>query len=304
MIDYEYRTEFADLTKSVYLLPDSDVVAIVYDFFDIRKPFEFTVRPFTSMRDFHSLGHSQNPLSSIWNDSELIVQTDNAEMGQLILRCESMHYESNAQWWNHFFYRKEDERGQDCFEDIWSPGIYKKYVDGRQRIIIWAGLFTKDEPHDTLSKMELEVAINALRLHQKELLKQSPLQDNIGRKLSIAADQFIIERSIDKKQTPTILAGFPWFLDWGRDTFIALEGLCLNTGRYDTAWGVLKTFAKAVSEGMIPNRFDDYGQDPHYNSIDASMWFVHAAFRYLRHTKKRSNFTQKILPAVKWIMNP
>jgi predicted glycogen debranching enzyme len=302
-VHFEYETALADVTKSIFLLPDSDIVALVYEFSNVRQPFEFAVRPFTAMRDFHSLGHSGNNLSSVWNESELSIRGDSPEMGQLVLRCESMRFEQDAQWWNRFFYRMERQRGQDCFEDLWSPGRYKQRIDGPGRIVLWAGLFASDEPHDTLAKMELETAIDAIRLHQKELFKQRPPQDSIERKLFIAADQFVIERTIDNEPTPTILAGFPWFLDWGRDTFISLEGLCLSTGRSDVAWGVLKTFARAVSEGMIPNRFDDYGQDPHYNSVDASLWFVHAAFRYLRQTKNSSHFSHKLLPAVKWIMD-
>ncbi|OQY05968.1 MAG: hypothetical protein B6I25_04950 [Planctomycetales bacterium 4572_13] len=302
-VHFEYETALADVTKSIYLLPDSDTIALVYEFSNVRQSFEFAVRPLTAMRDFHSLGHSGSNLSSIWNESELVVRSDSPETGQLILRCESMRFEQDAQWWNRFFYRTERQRGQDCFEDLWSPGRYKQRIDGPGRIVLWAGLFASDEPQDILAKMELETAIDAIRLHQKELFKQHPRQDSIERKLSIAADQFVIERNIDNEPTPTILAGFPWFLDWGRDTFISLEGLCLSTGRSDVAWGVLKTFAKAVSEGMIPNRFDDYGQDPHYNSIDASLWFVHAAFRYLRQTKNRSYFSHKLLPAVKWVMD-
>ena len=302
-VHFEYETALANLTKSIYLLPDSDIVAMVYEFSNVRQPFEFAVRPFTAMRDFHSLAHSGGNLSSVWNESELSVRGDSAEMGQLILRCQSMRFEQSPEWWHRFFYRVERQRGQDCFEDLWSPGCYKQKIKAPCRIVLWAGLFADDEPHDILAKMELEAAMDAIRLHQKELFKQRPAQDATERKLFIAADQFIIERTIDNRQTPTILAGFPWFLDWGRDTFISLEGLCLCTGRSDVAWGVLETFAKAVSEGMIPNRFDDYGQDPHYNSIDASLWFVHAAFRYLRQTKNISHFSHKLLPAVKWVMD-
>ena len=302
-VHLEYKTALADVTKSIYLLPDSDTVALAYEFSNVRQPFEFAIRPFTAMRDFHSLGHSGSGLSSIWNESELVIRGDSAQMGQLILRCEPMRFEQDAQWWNRFFYRIERQRGQDCFEDIWSPGRYKQHIDGPCRTVLWAGLFANDEPHDLLAKMELETAMDAIRLHQKDLFKQRPPRDDIERKLFIAADQFVIERTVDNKPTPTILAGFPWFLDWGRDTFISLEGLCLSTGRSGVAWGVLKTFAKAVSEGMIPNRFDDYGQSPHYNSMDASLWFVHAAFRYLRQTKNNSHFSDKLLPAVKWVMD-
>ncbi|MHC4524047.1 MAG: amylo-alpha-1,6-glucosidase [Planctomycetota bacterium] len=302
-VHFEYETVTSNLKKSIYLLPDSDTVSIVYEFSNVRQPFEFSIRPFAAMRDFHSLGHSGRNLSSVWNENNVSIRNESPEMGQLTMYSDSMRFDQDPQWWHRFFYRKERQRGQDCLEDLWSPGQYKQHIEGPQRIILWASLFDNDEPQDTLESMELEAVIDAVRLKQKELLRKNPPQDAIDHVLTLAADQFIIERSIDNEQTPTILAGFPWFLDWGRDTFISLEGLCLATGRFDVAWGVLKTFAKAVSEGMIPNRFDDYGNQPHYNSIDASLWFVHAAFRYLRTTGDQPNFAAKLLPAVKWIMD-
>ena len=78
------------------------------------------------------------------------------------------------------------------------------------------------------------------------------------------------------------MAGYPWFADWGRDTLISLPGLMLATGRFEQARQVLGVFGNYVSEGMIPNRFDDYTNEPNYNTVDASLWFVHAAFEYLR----------------------
>ena len=302
-VHFEYETSAANIEKSIFLLPDSDIIAVVYEFSNVCRPFDFSIRPFAAIRDFHALGHSGRDLSSVWNGNELSVRGESPEMGQLIMYSRSMRFDQSPQWWHRFFYRKERQRGQDSFEDLWSPGQYKQHIDGPQRVILWAGLFDHDEPHDTFAAMELEAAIDAIRLHQKDLLRQNSPQDSVEHALVLAADQFIIERTIDNEQTPSILAGYPWFLDWGRDTFISLEGLCLSTGRYDAAWGVLKTFAKAVSEGMIPNRFDDYGGQPHYNSIDASLWFVHAAFRYLKTTGDLQNFSSKLLPAVKWIMD-
>jgi predicted glycogen debranching enzyme len=302
-VHFEYQTDVANLTKSVYLLPDSDIVALVYDFTAVFEPFDFTLRPFAAMRDFHSLQTSQNPLHAVWNGRELQIVNDHIPDTQLLLYAGDMAYEQNPQWWHRFFYRTEKARGQDCFEDLWSPGEYKIRLEGPQRLILWAGLFDLDEPAVALEHMELESVIDALALTEKDALRGFETRDTVSRKLLKAADQFIIERSIDGKPTPSILAGFPWFLDWGRDTFIALEGLCLCSGRAEDAWGVLKTFAGAVSEGMIPNRFDDYGSAPHYNSIDASMWFVHAAFRYLAQTRDRVNFAQVLLPAVTRIID-
>ena len=302
-VHFEYDLEFVGLTKSIYLLPDSDVTAVVYDFSTVCQPFDFTIRPFAAMRDFHALQHSTAALHSVWDEQMLSIHSQSPQIGQLSIRCEDMRFEQNAEWWNHFFYRAERRRGQDCFEDLWSPGTWRCHLDGPQRIVLWAGLSESQQDHQELAEMELETAIDAIALHEKELLKSCDPADSVSRNLSSAAGQFIIERRIKDEVTPTILAGYPWFLDWGRDTFIALEGLCLSTQRYSTAWGVLKTFAQAVSEGMIPNRFDDYGNEPHYNSIDASLWFVHAAFQYLKTTGDQQNFAAKLLPAVKWVMD-
>ncbi|MBC8378680.1 MAG: glycogen debranching enzyme family protein [Planctomycetes bacterium] len=302
-IHFEYDLDVTRLAKSIYLLPDSDIVAVVYEFSDVRKVFDFSVRPFAAMRDFHALQNSNAPLNSVWDEYILSLSGQSADLGQLAFRCESMHFEQQPQWWHHFMYRAERQRGQDCFEDLWSPGHYKCCVDGPQRIILWAGLFEDEQNRHILGEMDLETAIDAIALDQKEQLGSAVSADPATQKLHLAAGQFVIEREINDKVTPTILAGYPWFLDWGRDTFISLEGICLSTGHHDIAWGVLKTFAEAVSEGMIPNRFDDYGNEPHYNSIDASLWFVHAAFQYLKATDDLQNFSVKLLPAVKWIMD-
>lgn len=302
-VHFEYHTDAANVTKSLYLLPDSDVVALVYDFSAVFEPFDFSVRPFAAMRDFHALQASTNPLHAVWNGSQLHIVNDHIADTQLILRCDGMNWEQNPQWWNRFFYRVERTRGQDCFEDLWSPGEYKCRVEGPMQVVLWAGLFELHEPLHSLEDMDLQIVLDALALKDKEAVRGMPETDAVTRKLLLAADQFIIERVIDDHSTPSVLAGFPWFLDWGRDTFISLEGLCLCCGRYEQAWGILETFAAAVSEGMIPNRFDDYGSAPHYNSIDASMWFVHAAFRYLARTRDRAKFSKFLLGAITKIMD-
>ncbi|MFI4854061.1 MAG: amylo-alpha-1,6-glucosidase, partial [Phycisphaerales bacterium JB065] len=92
--------------------------------------------------------------------------------------------------------------------------------------------------------------------------------------------------------------GYPWFADWGRDTMIALPGLLLVTGRHEDAMSTLRTYARHVSEGMIPNRFDDYGGPPHYNTVDASLWFHHAAAEYLRASGDEAGYREELLPAL------
>ena len=98
-----------------------------------------------------------------------------------------------------------------------------------------------------------------------------------ARALKLGADQFIVKRA---DAAHTVLAGYPWFTDWGRDTMIALPGLCLTTGRFDIAASILRSFAGAMSRGMIPNRFPEGNETPDYNTVDGTLWFFHAVFQY------------------------
>ena len=112
-----------------------------------------------------------------------------------------------------------------------------------------------------------------------------------------ASDAYLVDREVGGERLKTVLAGYPWFADWGRDTMIALPGLMLVCGRFGEAMACLSTFAAHVDGGMIPNRFDDYGGEPHYNTVDASLWFVHAAAEYLRTSGDEAGYRERLLPA-------
>lgn len=124
---------------------------------------------------------------------------------------------------------------------------------------------TEPQPPQTLARGFARVQARATALST-----QAP---RVPRTLATAADQFIVERGEGK----SIIAGYPWFGDWGRDTMIALEGLCLRTGRAPVAADILRTFADYVRGGLLPNRFPDEGEEPEYNTVDATMWFFRAA---------------------------
>jgi glycogen debranching enzyme len=122
-------------------------------------------------------------------------------------------------------------------------------------------------------------------------------------RLAHAANDFIVaRRAPDGKPGYTVMAGYPWFADWGRDTMISLPGLLLSTGRFEQAREVLSVFAQYVSEGMIPNRFDDYTNEPSYNTVDASLWFVHAAYEYFRLSGDKATFDATLHPACEAIV--
>lgn len=299
---FDYDVGAVSLTKSIYLVPDSDIVAIVYDFSTVDTEFDFSVRPLVAMRDFHSLQKSYAELSAIRRDYAIAIRTEQNNMGELFLRAEQMSFKQDTQWWYNFMYRTERQRGQDYLEDLWSPGVFRCRIDSPDRIVLWAGLSRCDDTDET-EEFDLDVVLDSLILREKEFTKGVKSDDKRARMLYSAAGMFVVERQIDGERRTTILAGYPWFLDWGRDTFIALPGLLICANRLDEAADVLKTFAQRVNEGMIPNRFDDYEAEPHYNSIDASLWFVHAAFEYLRASSNTAIFSVDLLPAVRWVID-
>ena len=334
---FDYELEKIDLTKSVYLVRDVDMVAIVYDFTRVQEPVEFTTRPFVGLRDFHSLQKSGSPLSSRPGSvpNAVLVSHDTPDVCSLLLRCPSASFEEDPQWWFNFAYRAEQERGLSFTEDLWAPGFFKCQIDAPTKIVLWASLHPdkSGKESDNLAHIDIETVCEDLREHQESLprvagilpairsggslkadpaahrltdgdgqYRESSIENRVSSILCLAADQFVTKRQVNHKSETTIVAGYPWFADWGRDAFIALPGLLLATGRFGEAKSVLTTFAAAADEGMIPNRFDDNGGNAHFNSVDASLWFINAAFQYLQATGDSKTFAQELLPTIRWII--
>lgn len=144
-------------------------------------------------------------------------------------------------------------------------------------------------------------------LYQNELKRVNRLKDNVSpddqflRDLAVAADTFIVKRQSTGEKT--ILAGYPWFGDWGRDTMIALTGLTLSNNRFDDAKSILKTFSKYVNQGMLPNKFPDYdGEELMYNTIDASLWYFYAVYNYLKYSNDYEFVEKNILDSLEEIL--
>ena len=314
-VHFDYRSEDFELTKSVYLLRDVDTVGVVYDFTEVAQPAEFALRPFVGLRDFHSLQRSSAGLRARWFDNALAVRYDSPDSCGLVLKCPSANFEFDEQWWFDFVYRADKRRGQGFTEDLWTPGLFKCRLDSPTKIILWAnfnGPVTGKTPDqcDEQSAINIDLDIETVRedllKHQQDIIHNTkkPECDSLNPKrnlvLSLAADKFVMNRKSSREpyKRTTILAGFPWFADWGRDAFIALPGLLLCTGRYDEAKSILTSFAAAADDGLIPNRFDDYSDDACFNSIDASLWFINAAFEYLISSADSHTFAQQLLPTI------
>jgi predicted glycogen debranching enzyme len=308
-VHFYYRLGELELRKSVYLLRDEDTAAIVYEFGDVAQPIDFTLHPIVGLRDFHSLQKVTAKIKFKSVAEELLIHYDSPDSGfdkltagcQLLLDCPGATFEADSQWWNNFLYRADRERGQDFTEDLFVPGYFKCRIDSPTKLVLWANL-SRDYKPERFILPDIEQAIRQLAAHHNEVIAPAK-HDKRLETLYLAADQFIARRVINNAQRTTILAGFPWFADWGRDAFISLPGLLLATGRFDEAKSVLVTFAGAASGGMIPSRFDDYSNVAHFNSVDASLWFINAAFAYLKASGDRLTFREQLLPAVISIIN-
>jgi predicted glycogen debranching enzyme len=192
-------------------------------------------------------------------------------------------------------YRMEESRGYESAGDLWSPGYFRVWL----RPEAGATLVASTEPWEAIQALSPDGALAAERQRRERLLLAAPevAREGTAAELVLAADQFIIEpagRVEDAARAQaagdevrTVIAGYHWFTDWGRDTMISLEGLTLSTGRYIEAGYILRTFAHYVRDGLIPNMFPDGQNDGLYHTADATLWYFHAVERYVAVTGDR-----------------
>ncbi len=299
-----FRYELDDLVveKSIYLAHDQDLLAVTYDFSGSVEGGRFSIMPLIALRDFHSLQSSSTSLSMDQTDDVYTAHVLDPHGPAVHFHCPDATFEGSDNWWYAMRYRREAARGQHDYEDVWAAGSFQTdfVCPARVTLIVQAtaGL-QRPGPLD----IDVDELINSLRSRREKLYTWAEVRDEHDKKLVRAADQFIVRRRISESQISTsILAGYHWFADWGRDTFISLPGLLLETGRFSEAREVLVTFGSVLNEGMIPNCFDDYGGQPHYNSVDASLWYVMAAYRYLLATEDEQTFNKHFRPVVEQIV--
>ena len=200
-------------------------------------------------------------------------------------------YDHAPDWYRRVQFPIELERGLEHEEDWWSPGELRySLAVGETADLVLSTEAWSDPDLDSLVVQE--------RRRREEAKQATSSEDRLVERLSTAADAFLVRRGTGR----SVVAGFPWFADWGRDTFLSLPGLCLVTGRYEEAWQVIEGFAAHAADGLIPNRFPDVGDTPEYNTIDASLWFAHAVGRYLHYSKDDQRVKQVAWPAIKVII--
>jgi predicted glycogen debranching enzyme len=270
------------LEKRVWMQQGANTTYIQYTLIRATKSLTLTLKALVNYRDHHGDTRSSN-----W---QMIV--DRVEHGLCITAhpgATSLYLLSNAttvlpahEWYENFDLAVERSRGLCDREDHLHAATFEMALNLGEALTFVASI----EPNPSLDSLE---ALTMRRAHEQKLLTNWNATRLHNRttsppwieQLVLAADQFIVERPLTNEPNgKTVLAGYPWFGDWGRDTMISLSGLTLATGRPDIARSILRTFAKYADQGMLPNRFPDAGEIPEYNTVDATLWYFEAIRAY------------------------
>ena len=245
-------------------------VAIRWRLLGAPSETRLAVRPFLSGRDLHALHHANTVFRFEAEVGGEQVDWTPYEGVPGVRALSNGEYRAEPEWYRNFLYAEEQARGLDYEEDLAAPGVFRWDLGTRDALLILSvrGTLPPGTAADTYTRMS-----------RMERGRRSRFASPLHR----AGDAYLVRREPGK----TVAAGYPWFTDWGRDTFIALRGLCLATGRLEEARSILLEWAGHVSEGMLPNRFVDQGDAPEYNSVDASLWYIVAANDYLRALEAR-----------------
>ncbi|WP_118184608.1 amylo-alpha-1,6-glucosidase [Paraburkholderia phosphatilytica] len=260
---------------------------------DTPSAWTLKVRPLLSGRDYHALHHENHAFSfAAQQDGERVRWQPYGDRPAIVAQSNGS-YTHAPDWYRNFCYPRERERGLDCIEDLATPGVFV-FDLARGDAVLLLRAERPDGSHASQDASGNATVHAALFAGFEELRRAS-----LGSRLERSADAFVVSRGDGR----TILAGFPWFTDWGRDTFIAMRGLLLARGRYEDAGAILLEWAATLSEGMLPNRFPDSGDTLEYNAVDASLWFVIAVHDYCAATSVPPETQRMLRSAVDTILD-
>jgi predicted glycogen debranching enzyme len=288
---FTYEVEGIVIEKTVFMVYGENTTVVQYELKSTNrsqppKSLRLEIRPLIAFRDYHSTTHANGGLNAgVEHGPGLAAVAPYHGLPTLYLAHNAMELQKTGDWYRNFEYDVERERGLDFTEDLFNHFILRfDLLSNRQ-----ASIIASTEHRDVARVSQYRQA----EIERRQVAVQaSPLKDEFAQALTAASEQYIVARG-DKK---TIIAGYHWFSDWGRDTMISLPGLTLPTGRHDVARSILSTFAQHVDQGMLPNRFPDAGETPEYNTVDATLWFFEAAHAFLAYTGDEEFVRTKLYP--------
>jgi predicted glycogen debranching enzyme len=281
-----YALADARLEQRIWMAHGHNTTYLIYTLARASSPLSLRLTPLCTYRDYHS--HSRGgwhvgvaPLADGFEIQAF------AEAQPYRIVADQGELKVSGDWYWNFKHRVESERGLDYSEDLFTPGHITMSIEPGETATVICSI-EPVEPHSGLAALASE------RRRQASLLQKAAKNDpDWVRHLILAADQFIVKRTLSEESKfgetetgKTVIAGYPWFSDWGRNTMAALPGLTLVTRRPELADSILRTYANYVSRGMLPNRFPDAGEMPDYNTVDATLWYFYAIHQHLLYTGK------------------
>ena len=271
---FTYQVGDFSVEKTIFMFQGENTTVVRYRVQSTgAQSASFEVRPLVAFRDYHSL---QREALDIFSKAELkenlvslFKQDDNS---QLHLAHNAGQVSIEGHWYRHFEYAEEQARGFDFHEDLFNPCLFVWQIENETTCDIIASTVEHTASDAALFEERERERRGSMKLVGDDVYVQS---------LVAAADQFLVRRS---GNLSSVIAGYHWFTDWGRDTMISLTGLAFARQQFDTAREILLAFAAQMREGVIPNRFPDRDEDPEYNNVDGTLWFVNAVGELVRRT--------------------
>jgi predicted glycogen debranching enzyme len=305
---WQYEAAGCRLEKQIWFVHNTNTVHIAYRALQAPAPFRLMVRP-----SFQYRRHEDAVSKSFEMPYALNIVQDRIEVLAPSLPALRLRMEGQSRLvldgggTRLMYYRVEAARGYESIGPLWSPGCFEVELEAGQSIALVASA----DPWDQVMALSAEQSLRAELDRRMRLLARGGSTDEMTSHLLLAADQFItapITRTADVamahaggEEACTVIAGYHWFTDWGRDTMISLEGLALAAGRHDEARNILTTFARHVRDGLIPNLFPEGEREGLYHTADATMWFFHAIGRYHAWTSDLETL-RLLLPALQDIV--
>ena len=270
---WRWRLGGAVVEQQVWMVEGEDSTFSQYRLLEGPSAVNISVRPLCTSRHFHHLTCYQDmgpPTVSAEQDTLAFNWSGGRPAWQM---SHNGSFKSRPDWYYHFILGEEAARGYDARQDLFMPGVISGELKRGDSTGMVIAASTGPRSWSSWSKSRSE-------LIESRPATESP-NDPLAQSLIRAAADFVVCGGEGRR---TVIAGYPWFGDWGRDTFISLPGLCLVTGRLRDARNIIESFSQFVDGGMIPNCFSDYGAPPEYNTVDASLWYIHALDRYLSYS--------------------
>jgi predicted glycogen debranching enzyme len=272
------------LEKRIWMQPGANITYVRYNLRRATAPLTLTIKALVNYRGHHGNTHADDWQMRIASMKHGLRVTAFEGATPFYLLSDQAKATAQHDWYKNFFLSVEDYRGLEAHEDHLHAGGFRATLHPGESLTLVAS--TQATPN-----LDGACAYTERQAYEQDLIAQSGVlsQSKDGhadapdraRHLVLAADQFIVRRALpDDPNGRTVMAGYPWFGDWGRDTMISLPGLTLVTGRHDVAARILRTFARFVDQGMLPNRFPEADETPEYNTVDATLWYFEAIRAY------------------------